>query len=67
MVSNSFLKEKNHNDFGNKLKEFNDVWESYAHEKAQSSSDVIQESERISFGDLTYIQKAEDTESECKI
>ena len=44
------------NDFQNKLKEFNQVWECYAHETTQTTTNIVQESERIRFGYLSYVQ-----------
>ena len=42
-----FSNEDYQNDFQNKLKEFNQVWECYAHEKTQTPTNVIMKSERI--------------------
>ncbi len=49
------------NDFQNKLKEFNQVRECYAHEKTKTTTNVVQESERIRFGYLRYVESAQVT------
>ena len=50
-----FPNEDYQNDFQNKLKEFNQVGECYAHEKTQTTTDIIKKSERIRFGYLRYV------------
>ncbi len=54
------------NNFKSKLQEFNKSWKSDAHEKAQTSAHVVDESEAIDLGDLSYIQGAHVAERELE-
>ncbi len=61
-----FLDKYYKNDFQNKLKEFNQVRESYAHKETQTTTNVIKKSEPICFGYLSYIQSTQVAKREMK-
>ena len=51
------MKKNDQNDFSNKLKKLNEIRKSDSHEKTKASTDIINESKKIRFGDLSYIKR----------
>jgi len=62
MLSN----KSSHKYLNKKLKELDQVGKGYAHEKAQTTLDVVEERKRVCFGYLSYIQGAQVTEKKSK-
>ena len=58
--------ESNQNELKNELTKLNQVGESYAHEKTQTSANIIQKSEPIRLGDLSNIQRTETAEKKTQ-
>ena len=67
MVRIILSSENNHKYLNNKLKELDQVGKGYAHEKAQTTPDVVEERKRVCFGYLSYIQGAQVTERKSQI